>query len=170
MTTEDLVELHGEFLHLCDVRGGPVPELVVACRGCGTRLEAALLSPCVGGRQDKRAILMLGCPSCAATGQVRLVRDPFGGNQPPEPVNPPGEMEVRSGGPGYLSVACHSCDGYGANVFLHHHSVTDRELVLGCASLRCGHPFELRVPRTSDFRVEEHHHGRRTPQQDRRHA
>lgn len=162
MTTNDLIERHESASHPCDVHSGPVPQLIVTCRRCGARLEAELLSPCVGARHDERVILMLRCPSCDATGQLRLQRDAFGSLVPPVPASPTGDMTVAQGGAGYLSVRCGSCDPrFGYGVLLQRHAVTEHELVLEGVSLGCGHRVELRLPRTSTFRVKDHHHCRR---------
>lgn len=156
MTMQQLLDTHHESNHPCTVHAGPAPSLVVTCDRCEGRLEADWLTPCSGGRQDGRLVLMLVCRSCGATGQLRFAREaPWTSAPPPSPAVT-ACVRIVAGGSGYVHVSC--CDASAVGVFVFGHTTTATELVLDTAVQRCGHRFQLVVPRAPGFRVGPHRH------------
>jgi hypothetical protein len=156
MTTDELIELHHEGHHRCVVHGGPAPDLTVTCDSCGAPLEAELLSPCEGGRASSRLLLMLRCPQCRSTGQLRLARPAAWQELPPAPASSLSQVEVRPGGAGYVGLRC-SCGGAGT-LFTLTHTTTPTTLTIKGLVEGCGHAVALRLPRNSAFKVAPHRH------------
>lgn len=157
MTTEQLLERHHEGHHRCVVEGGRAPDLRATCIRCRARLEADLLSACFGGRQDSRLILMLLCPACGSTGQLRFAKTAPWNTPPPTLPTDDGSVEVLAGGAGYVQLSC-SCGGAGT-VHVLGHRVSGATLLLDGVVEGCGHAVAVRFPCTARFSSKGHRHG-----------
>jgi hypothetical protein len=157
MTIDELRARHHEGLHPCLVIAGPAGNLVVTCRACGSRLEADLLSPCVGGRHDSRVILVLRCPACGKTGQLRFTKEAPWIPLPPPPPSAHATVSFRGGGAGYLSCSC-SCGG-GGGFYYQDHLVQPGALHVRGVVEGCGHRVTATLPCGPSFLSAPHRHG-----------
>lgn len=147
-------ERHAARFHGCRLRDAPFPDLVPVCRKCADNaLFAYWLSPCV---RDKAVILMLLCPWCRITGQVRL------GWKPGHPVLPE-RFPVAWHSPrlekGVLWATCSCSEGQGAPVLYVTHELRPDALLVRGYFETCKHQVDLRLVRWRDVRVEGHGHG-----------
>jgi len=159
ITADFILELHQEANHLCVRHASTLPDLSVACNSCGARLQAEALSPCIGWPHETRLILMLRCPKCQATGQLRFGRmgpvNELEGRLPDQAET----IEVTEGGCGYVNATC-SCGGCG--VIQITEFAPDNEVVHLVGALPgCTHPLVITLPRGRSFRLVPHSHGGR---------
>jgi hypothetical protein len=117
-------------------------------------LEAELMSPCLGEGYEHRLILMMRCPGCAATGQLRLTKAAHGEKAPRVPAVPNATVSFTGGGSGYVGLSC-SCGGAGSFHYLGHVVLATGLLVHGVVP-GCGHALAVTLPRSGHFTFAPH--------------
>ena len=145
---------HAARFNGCRLRDVPFPYVVPICRDCADNaLFAYWLSPC---ERDEAVILMLYCPGCECTGQVRL------GWRPGHPVLPeriPSAWHSPHLEKGELWATCSCSEGRSSPVLYVTHELRPDALLIRGYFETCEHQVDLRLVRWRDVRVERHGHG-----------
>lgn len=141
---------------LCRVLDAAAPELRIQCTRCGALTEVEGVQQCRGAGHEGRIVIVVRCPKCCASGDVRLYAP-----KPPVMGYVPrfdgGGIVVEPGGPSYVMATC-PCGNAGSQVLLLGLGHGGEFLWLAC-ELRCGHSFALSLRTGTQFEIGEHWHG-----------